>query len=132
MFLRSFLKPLAVSVALVGIAASPAVADSHGTFTTSSASYVTVSGKYEVNNRAGDQRVWFIGTLNKKTSTGCDYLEAGSVDSKIVLKKKCGSKGKSDLYKKVDMGLLDDYVYYRACHTYEDFKKCGPLKHIKL
>jgi len=126
------LKPLAVSVVLLGVAASPAVADSNGTFITSSGSYVTVSGRYKVNNRAGDQRVWFIGTLNKKTKSGCDYLEAGSVDSKIVLKKKCGSKGKADVYKKVGMGLLDDYVYYRACHTYDNFKKCGPLKRIKL
>ncbi|MDF3302824.1 hypothetical protein [Streptomyces tropicalis] len=129
---RRFLKPLALATALVGLAASPAAADSNGTFSTGSGHYVTVSGKYQVNNRAGDQRVWFIGTLNKKTRSGCDYLEAGSVDSKLVLKKKCGGAGKVKIYKKIDMGLLDDYVYYRACHTYDDYKKCGPLKHIKL
>lgn len=132
MFRRRFLKPLAVAVVLLGVAASPAVADSKGTFSTSSGSYVTVSGKYEVNNRAGDQRVWFIGTLNKKTSSGCDYLEAGGVHDEIVLKKKCGGKGKVAMYKHIDMGIFEDYSYYRACHSYDDYKKCGPLKHIKL
>ncbi|MGW8374498.1 hypothetical protein [Streptomyces sp. ODS28] len=117
---------------VVLLAGGPAAADSKGKFSAPNGKYAKASGSYQVNNRAGDDRVWFKGKLTKKVKSGCELFQAG-VPGKhwLTVKKKC-SKGSVKLYKKYDYGKLDSYAYYRLCHRYDDFVKCGKVKHIKL
>ncbi|MGW5864719.1 hypothetical protein ACWFRJ_21380 [Streptomyces sp. NPDC055239] len=124
-------KVIPLAAVLVLVVAAPAAADSNGKFSVKKAGYSKASGRYSINERFGDTRVWFKGSITKTRSGGCDYLQVNQNGHWSKIKGKCGSKGTRKMYKYVTMGVLDSSLDIRMCHKFDDYVRCGKKQHIK-
>ncbi|MFJ7048272.1 hypothetical protein ACIQVC_33415 [Streptomyces sp. NPDC101112] len=114
----------AIALTIVLVAAFPAVADAKGAYSVKRENHSKAWGKYIVNERAGDTRVWFRGSLKKYHKSGCDYVQAGRSGAWKTLKKICGKKDSKTYNKYVTMGIFDSDIDYRLCHKVDDSVTC--------
>ncbi|MFE9797644.1 hypothetical protein ACFYP6_02165 [Streptomyces goshikiensis] len=122
--MRLAAKSVAAGFALVVLAASPALADSSGSFDVSAGGNSRAFGTYKVNERAGDTRVWLKGQLNKNYAAGCDWVELGG--QKLV--EKCGTAGWFAIDGYTTYGILDSSATMKVCHSYTGSTTCGSKK----
>lgn len=122
--MRLAAKSVVAGLALVALSASPALADSSGSFDVSAGGNSRAYGTYKVNERAGDTRVWLTGTLDKRYVAGCDWVEIGGV--KLV--EKCDTSGWFTIDGYATYGWLDSSATMKVCHSYTGSTTCSSKK----